>query len=87
MALTPEQERYFNDLDDTFGSAGWLQLVDDAKREIYELQASALEAGSYEEIMYKKGQAEVLNRLVSLRAITVATRTQHELADDDDAVV
>jgi hypothetical protein len=78
---------YFNDLEDTFGTPGWRNLVDDAKREIYELQASALEVASYEEIMYMKGQAEVLNRIVNLREITATTKAQHEVVDEDDASV
>jgi hypothetical protein len=73
---------YFNSLEDTFGTAGWRALIEDAKREIYELQASALEAASYEEIMFMKGQAEVLNRLINLPEITAATRAQHEANDD-----
>jgi hypothetical protein len=80
--MDQQTENYFNALEDTFGTAGWRNLVEDAKREIYELQASALEAASYEEIMFMKGQAEVLNRIVNLRDITAATKAQHEVGDD-----
>lgn len=83
--MDQEALNYFNDLEDMFGTPGWRNLVDDAKREIYELQATALEAASYEEIMFMKGQAEVLNRIVNLRDITAATKSQHEENDEIEA--
>lgn len=83
--MDPELIQYYNDLDDMFGMKGWLQLLENAKAEIYDLQATALEAASYEEIMFMKGQAEVLNRIINLRDITSATRAHHEADAEADA--
>lgn len=81
--MDQELEVYFDNLDEMFGTMGWQQLVEDAKKEIYQLQASAFEAVSFEEMMYKKGMAETLNRIVTLREVTEATRAQHEENDND----
>jgi len=74
--------QYFDDLDDMMGSPGWKRIVEDAKKEIYQLQADALEAPSYETLMYMRGQAETLARIVNLREVSDLTRAQHEEADD-----
>lgn len=63
---------------------GWRQLVDDAKKEIYQLQASALEASSYEELMFMRGQADVLNRIVTMREIAEVTKESHLEPDDEE---
>jgi len=84
--MDAETRKYFEDLDDMMGSPGWKRLVEDAKREIYELQADALEAPSYESLMHMRGRAETLARLVNLREVSDLTRAQHEEGDDDAAV-
>lgn len=87
MALTPELNAYFDNLDEMFGTAGWRQLVDGCVKEIYELQANALEATSYEELMFMRGQADILNRLVTYREEAEQTKASHEEEDTLDAIV
>lgn len=43
MALTPELQKYYDDLNETFATEGWKKIVEEAKTEIYQLQADALE--------------------------------------------
>lgn len=82
--LTTEDVDYFDDLEDMFGSRGWKHLTDEARKQIYQFQAEALEARSYEQVCYLRGQAEQLARLVNLPEITATLRAQHELPDDDE---
>lgn len=83
MALTPELEIYYDNLDEMFGTMGWRQLLEDASDEIRALQESALNAASYEEVMYMRGQADVLTRLISLRDMSEAIREQQADPDVD----
>lgn len=80
--LTDDDIRYFDDLDDMFGSRGWKHLTDEARKQIYQFQADALEAKSYEVVCYLRGQAEQLARLINLPDATANLRSQHELEDD-----
>lgn len=66
-----------------FGTMGWRQLLEDASDEIRALQESALNAASYEEVMYMRGQADVLTRLISLRDMSEAIREQQADPDVD----
>jgi hypothetical protein len=80
--LTQEDIRYFDDLDDMFGSAGWRHLVDEARKQIYQFQAEALEAKNFETVAYLRGQAEQLARLINLQDTTTSIRKAS--ADEDE---
>lgn len=79
-----ELQQYFDDLENLFGEPGWARLLDDAREEMKGLQQAAIETSqSFDEVMYARGQYDVLARLISLREITEFTRAQHE--EDDSA--
>lgn len=70
---------YFDDLEAMFATAGWRHLIDEARKQIYQFQADALErTRSFEEICYLRGQAEQLARLINLPDTTASMRDQHE---------
>jgi hypothetical protein len=81
--LTQEDIRYFDDLDDMFGSAGWRHLVDEARKQIYQFQAEALEAKNFETVAYLRGQAEQLARLINLQDTTTSIRKASEDEDEE----
>lgn len=76
--LTPEDIRYFEDLDSMFGTAGWRHLVEEARKQIYQFQAEALEAKNFETVAYLRGQAEQLVRLINLQDTTTTLRANSE---------
>ena len=43
MDLTPEQIKYYDDYDEMFATDGWKNFIEEAKTEIYQLQADALD--------------------------------------------
>lgn len=81
--LKPEDEKYLNDLEEMFGTQGWRNLVDEAKRQIYEFQARALEARTWEEVLVLRGRAEQLALLIDLRDTTALLRKQAEEQEED----
>lgn len=82
--LTNDQRQYFDDLESLFGTAGWRIIVEEARKQIYQFQADALEAKSWEQVLYLRGQAEQLARLINLQDLTTSLRAQHETEDDED---
>ena len=84
MALTQELEVYFDNLDEMFGTMGWRSIVDNAKEEIEMMKNNALEASSYEEVMFIRGKVDVLRRLMNMRDLADATRAVHEQDDGPD---
>lgn len=82
--LTNDQRQYFDDLESMFGTAGWRIVMDEARKQIYQFQADALEAKSYEQVCYLRGQAEQLARLLNLQDVTTTLRAQHETEDEEE---
>lgn len=87
--LSPEMNAYFDMLDETFGTPGWSMLVDEAKRHIYTLQASALEAKNWDEVLIMRGRALQLDDLINMRdAAAIARKGAEEdaaAAEQEDA--
>lgn len=64
-------------------SDGWRVLERDARQEIYELQATALEATrSHDETMYLRGQAAQIAAFLNLPAVVENYRTALEAGDE-----
>jgi hypothetical protein len=61
--------------------------VDEAKKQIYQFQADALEARTIEDVFYLRGQAEQLVRLINLPDILASIKAQAELAEQPDVVI
>jgi len=74
--LTPDEQKYYDDLDEMFATEGWKNLIEDCTKEIYQLQADALEAGSWDEVCRLRGRAEQLAYLVNLEAVTETMKQQ-----------
>ncbi len=67
-------------LENMFGEPGWKLIFNDAKAEIYELQALALEVKSWDEVNFLRGKAV---QLASLRALPdIVANYRKELKSD-----
>lgn len=84
MGLTPEDEQYYQDMEETFATPGWKRLVEEAKRIIYQFQADALEARTYESVCELRGRARQLAELVNLEELTDMSKQQAEAAALED---
>lgn len=80
--LSPEDNEYFDDLEAVFGMRGWKRIVEEAKSEIYQLQAEALEAQSWDKVCELRGRAITAFRIVNLEDITAMAK-QNVLAVED----
>jgi hypothetical protein len=68
--MTDEQMQYFITMEDFFGHPGWKLLVEDAKKEIYDMQARVFDlAKSWDEVNILKGRAQQLTELTLLPEI------------------
>lgn len=84
MALTPEQRKYYEDLDEMFATPGWRALVKDMEVQVYQNQADALEARSYDQVCELRGEARALAYLINLEAASDAQREMLEDEEDDE---
>lgn len=83
MALTPEQEYYFDQLEDLFAMPGFKLLVEEAKAQIYEYQAMALEQPNWDAVNELRGRAKQLAEFTNLEEVTAIQKSQLEEGDDD----
>jgi hypothetical protein len=81
--VTPEDTKYFDDLENMFGTLGWRTLIEEAKAEIYQLQADMLEVKSWDEVLVKRGRALALQDLVDKQEVVAQARKTLEEADAD----
>lgn len=81
--MTPEQTEYYNNLEDMFTHPGWKILMEDAKAQVYQYQADALEIGTWDGVNILRGKAQQLAELVNLEAVTALQK--QSLLEDDDA--
>jgi len=86
MALTPEMEKYYDRMDEMFGTAGWRTLVDEMKKRVYELQAEALDASTWAAVCEKRGEAKSLAYLANLEEINDLNREQLEVEEEEETV-
>lgn len=84
MALTPEQEEYYENLDDMFATRGWKMFVEEATALIYQFQADALEQPTWEAVNVLRGKAMQLAEIVNFEETSRMQRAILE-EDDDDA--
>lgn len=83
MALTQEDETYFRDMEEMFGSKGWRKLVEETNKMIYQLQAEGLErATDWGDLCDRRGQAKGLAFFVNLQGDTLALKANLEAQDD-----
>lgn len=83
MALTEEQERYYQDMEEMFSTKGWKTLIEDAKAQIYQYQADVLEAPNWDVVNVMRGKALQLAELANLEETTLLQKGILEQEDDD----
>ena len=80
--LTPDEQEYYNALEETFGTPGWKILVEEAKAQIYQMQADGLEVKTWEQVCELRGRAAALANIVNLETITSYSKAQAEDRED-----
>lgn len=78
---------YAEKLLETFATPGWKLVVEEAKRQIYQLQADALDQKSWENVCRLQGEAAQLSRIVNLEDTIVLMVQQAKEDEDDETVV
>lgn len=78
MGLTPENQKFFDDMEELFAMPAWKTLIQEAERTIYHLQAEALEAGSFEEVCVKRGRAQQLAEFVNMESLMELQKAELE---------
>jgi len=86
MALTQEQIDYYDAMEEMFATAGYKLLIEDAKAQVYQYQADALEQPSWDHVNVMRGKALTLAELVNFEDTTLMQRALLE-EDDEDADV
>lgn len=87
MALTREQEEYYEALDEMFSTKGWKVFVEEATALIYQHQADALEQPSWDHVNVLRGKALTLAELVNFEETSRMQRALLEEEFEDDADV
>jgi hypothetical protein len=77
--------QYIEYVEEMIATPGWSILVEEAKKEIYQLQADALESADWGAVQRKRGAAERLAELTHLDEVIANQRTQME--EERDAAV
>ena len=76
--------RYFEQLEEMFATQGWRNLVEEAKGQVYQYQADALEAPNWERLCEIRGEVLQLSRIANLEEVTALLKAQY-IADARDA--
>lgn len=85
MGLTPDQQQFFDDMEELFATRGWKRLIEEANSTIYHLQAEALEAKTWEQVILMRGKAEQLAELTNMEDTVAISKSQLEAANEDAA--
>lgn len=70
--MTREQKEYLDSMESLFGHPGWRLITEDAKKQIYQLQADALDikvCKNWDDVNVARGKAETLAELIMLPQI------------------
>jgi hypothetical protein len=87
MALTREQEEYYEALDEMFATKGWRTFIEEATALIYQWQADALEQPSWDHVNVLRGKALQLAELVNFEETSQMQRALLEEEFEDNANV
>ena len=82
MAISHEQEEYYDALEEMFSTKGWKSFVEEAKALVYQCQADALEQPSWDAVNVMRGRALQLAEIVNFEDVSSMQRTI--LSEDDD---
>lgn len=84
MGLTPDQQQFFDDMEELFATRGWKRLMEEANSTIYALQADALEAKTWEQVLVMRGKAEQLAELANMEDTVAISKAQAIAANMPD---
>jgi len=73
--MTPELQTYYDNRFNTMATAGWDDLIDDAK-EIFKAVNNLAPVANEADLFYRKGQLDILQWLLSLRDSSAAAYEQ-----------
>ena len=82
--LTADQSKYYDDFDEMFATNGWKKLMEECKEEIYNRQASSLEAKTWDQVVENRGAAQMLNYLLSLETILDLQKEEAEEVAEEE---
>lgn len=77
--MSDDEVEYFKMMEDLFSHPGWRQLIEEAKVQLYQLQADVLDVcKNWDEVNIVKGRAVQLNELIALPRILETVKAQKE---------
>lgn len=80
-----DESKFWDDLDEMFMTDGWRGLVEELRAEVYQTQADALEANTWERVNQLKGRAQAYAYLANLQDIVKMQRQQAAASADVEA--
>ena len=84
--LTIDQNKYFDEFEEMFGTNGWKALLGQLEQEIYEIQADALEAKTWDEVLKYRGRADAWAYLRNLPGILEFQKAELEAGEDENVI-
>jgi hypothetical protein len=86
------RKEYLDAMESLLGHPGWKYIEEDARKQVYQLQADALDiraCKTWDQVNIARGRAEVFAEILMLSEVIANQRDQHELARglDDHASV
>ena len=85
LSKAREALEYIENLEETFATQGWRQLIEEAQAQLYQYQADVLEVDTWDKVCELRGQVIQLSRLVNLKEVTALIKEQAESAILDEA--
>ncbi len=79
------QQQYIEHLEEMIATPGWSIFIEDSKREIYEIQAAALEATTWDHVQRMRGRADQLSEIINLEDMVANQRMEMEMEEVPDA--
>lgn len=73
-----EALKYFSKLEELFEQEGWRYVIEEAKAQLYQFQADALEVRTWEEVCELRGQIRQLSRLINMEEVVAMLKEQTE---------
>ena len=74
--MTPRQ--YIEYMEEMIATPGWSIMVEEFTKDIYALQADALEAKTWDDVLRMRGEANKLAEIVNLEEIVATQRVEME---------
>jgi hypothetical protein len=85
VATVDETLQYFEELEETFSTKGWKNLIQEAKAQLYQYQNDAIEVDSWEKVCEIRGEVRQLSRLLNLEEMISILKDQATRQAAEDA--